>query len=481
MGTYIHFTDEQKRRANAVDLEDFLLRQGEQLIRSGREWRWKRHDSVTVRSNQWFRHSRKQGGLAINFVREFYNLSFPEAVTLLLGGEEGAMFKPAEKKEQDVRKPFILPEANSDMRRVFAYLNKRRFIDRDVLFYFARERMIYESRELSQNKTKEYHNAVFVGYDENGVARHAHKKGVYSNGNGYRGNVEGGNASYSFHYTGTSDKLYVFEAPIDLLSFVTLYPEDWTRHSYVALDGVAEHAMLKMLELTPSINHVILCLDHDAAGIEAAGRLAETLRLRGGTNVSCLQPQYKDWNEDLKARNGVETILAEEHPQTVICTEISQRLCQESKEKKKSNYSPQNLLFRFEQYRTHLHQGRTSQAEECLEDIANLSLAATQKISRQIGCSISMEQLADELRRNFLPHQNCTQLKSRNEEISKDLLNIQNKASVSGIRTETEMRKLVSTYKSLALSCVKGLILLETNRQKLGQDESQQISHGISL
>ena len=37
MGTYIHFTEEQKQRANAVDLVEFLQMQGEKLLPSGRE------------------------------------------------------------------------------------------------------------------------------------------------------------------------------------------------------------------------------------------------------------------------------------------------------------------------------------------------------------------------------------------------------------------------------------------------------------
>ena len=48
----IPFTEEEKQRANSVDLVDFLQRQGEQLTRAGRDWRWKRHDSVTIRSNR---------------------------------------------------------------------------------------------------------------------------------------------------------------------------------------------------------------------------------------------------------------------------------------------------------------------------------------------------------------------------------------------------------------------------------------------
>ena len=168
MAEYVHFTDEQKQRANSVDLVDFLRRQGEQLIRSGREWRWKRHDSVTIRGNRWFRHSAGQGGLAIDFVQEFYGLSFPDAVTLLLGGEQGVEFKQTNKNDSPPkRKEFLLPEAADNMRRVYAYLLKQRYIDRDVLTHFVTEKKIYED--------KEYHNVVFVGCDENGTARHAHK------------------------------------------------------------------------------------------------------------------------------------------------------------------------------------------------------------------------------------------------------------------------------------------------------------------
>ena len=42
------YTQEQIDRANQVNLEEFLRSQGEQLIKSGSEWRWKRHDSMTV-------------------------------------------------------------------------------------------------------------------------------------------------------------------------------------------------------------------------------------------------------------------------------------------------------------------------------------------------------------------------------------------------------------------------------------------------
>lgn len=81
----MNYTQAQIDRANAVSLEDFLRTQGEALIKSGREYRWKEHDSLTVRGNKWFRHSQSKGGYPIDFVMEFYGKSFPEAVQLLTG------------------------------------------------------------------------------------------------------------------------------------------------------------------------------------------------------------------------------------------------------------------------------------------------------------------------------------------------------------------------------------------------------------
>ena len=53
----MQYTEEQIARANQTDLVSFLNEQGEQLVKSGREYRWKKHDSVTISGNRWYRHS----------------------------------------------------------------------------------------------------------------------------------------------------------------------------------------------------------------------------------------------------------------------------------------------------------------------------------------------------------------------------------------------------------------------------------------
>ena len=94
MSTYIHFTDEQKQRAASVDLEEFLRCRGEKLLTSGREKRLARDHSVTIRGNEWYDHAEERGGHAVSFVQRFYHLSYPEAVTMLLGGELGTVYFP---------------------------------------------------------------------------------------------------------------------------------------------------------------------------------------------------------------------------------------------------------------------------------------------------------------------------------------------------------------------------------------------------
>jgi len=166
-----------------------------------------------------------------------------------------------------------------------------------VLDAFVHAKLIYESAEPSADGSKEYHNAVFVGCDEHGDARHAHKRGLYTFGESFKRNVSGCDPRYSFHHCGTSDRLYVFEAPIDLLSFVSIYPGGWQDHSYVALCGTSKHAMLWMLEQNPKLQKIALCLDNDVPGIKAASRLAETLQEKGYNQIGTLLPEHKDWNE----------------------------------------------------------------------------------------------------------------------------------------------------------------------------------------
>lgn len=296
MGKFIYFTSAEKRQANEVDLPSFLLDRGEKLIMAGRDYRLASDHSITVRGAKWFDHATRRGGGAVGFVMAFYDKTYPEAVTMLLG-RDGQGIIPIVKKEPESRepKPFALPEAYLNMRRLYAYLTTHRRIDRDVVTAFVREKLLYEDAL--------HHNCVFVGKDKHGEAKHAHLRSTNSQGKVFRINVEGSEAKHSFHKDGTDCSLYVFEAPIDLLSHITLYPAGWLEHSYVACCGTSVQPVLERLRQNPKLNMVYLCLDNDEAGEDACENMMEVLE-EMDVDVERLRPQGKDWNDDLRAKHG---------------------------------------------------------------------------------------------------------------------------------------------------------------------------------
>lgn len=288
ISTYIHFTKEQREQARRTDLANFLIRQGEKVRKSGPEYEWlDGSQKVTIRGHLWYHQYEQKGGDAVDFVRRFYNKDYAEAVEMLLNNCGGQIIaSPLIEKEH---KPFELPPRNDRMSRAFSYLLLTRGIDKDVLFEFVRKKMIYESAY--------YHNAVFVGYDSSGKPRHAHKRGTVTS-NLYKGNVAGSQPEFSFHWHGTSDKIFLFEAPIDMLSYISMHKENWKEHSYAASCSVSDRVLFQCLNDNPNIKNVFLCFDNDEAGQTANKRIADKLNKLNIQN-EILIPTHKDWNEDL--------------------------------------------------------------------------------------------------------------------------------------------------------------------------------------
>lgn len=310
---YINFSEDDLYRANTSDLVSYLERRGERVKRVGSTYKYiytdgsGTHDSVTIHDDKWYDHKNQRGGYAVKFLQEFLGFSFQDSVIELLGGHCSAQTVCPVPREppKPIRKPFELSEANSDMRRVFAYLTKQRFIDPQIISYFAHEHKIYEDSK--------YHNVVFVGTDENGDPKQASVRSTLSFGKTFRITVANSDTKYSFSHFGNDEKLFVFEAPIDMLSFITLYQKDWQQHSYIAMNGVYEGAVLKALENHSELKSVYLCTDNDEGGFEAAERLRDILHEHGYGDIFRIAPQLKDWNECLKQLHGAEYLPAVPH------------------------------------------------------------------------------------------------------------------------------------------------------------------------
>ena len=140
------------------------------------------------------------------------------------------------------------------------------------------------------------HNVIFIGCDPKGTVRYAGIRGTKEK---YRGDAPGSEKAYGFSHTGTDDTLFVFEAPIDLLSFLSATGDGWETHHYISLGGVSEKALMQYLADHKNIRKIFLCLDNDTAGNAACEKLAE--KIPDDKMVMRLRPVKKDWNECLTA------------------------------------------------------------------------------------------------------------------------------------------------------------------------------------
>ena len=296
----IPITKQQRYLAGRTDLVALLRSRGETLKKLGSEWEWKFHDErVTIRNNVWFDQYTQKGGDAVDFFRYFYGESEEQAAAMLLNCSVQDLEKLPSRSppmssppKQEEPKQLEIPSANGNMRRVFAYLCQTRGIAPEVVSAFARKGLICEDAN--------HHNAMFVGRDEQGEIRHLHARGTLT-GSHFRQTLPGSLGEFSFHWQGTSGKLYAFEAPIDLLSYISLHPEGWQKHTYVALCGVSAAPIHHLLETQPQLEEITLCLDNDKAGHNAARRIAGELLREWNVTVSAEFPTLKDWNDELLA------------------------------------------------------------------------------------------------------------------------------------------------------------------------------------
>lgn len=284
------FSDEQLQRASGIDIVAMLQRQGEKLKKQGRVYRWMRYDSTVIDRNRWYRHSREIGGGPIQFMQHFYGMDFVEAVKYLLDGEEGAEFVQASRTPEP-KLPFTPPKLSKNMHRTFAYLIKTRKIDADIVQHFVNEKKILE--------TEEYHNTAFCGYDEKGEMKQMHLRSTLP-GNRFFMDIDGSDKQYYFRHIGTNSDVYVFEAPIDMLSYITMNKENWQESSYVCLGGVAIDALKNVLSTNEQISKVYMCVDRDDAGDKTVKRIGDELN-EMGYEWERVFPENKDWNEDLTA------------------------------------------------------------------------------------------------------------------------------------------------------------------------------------
>ena len=186
-----------------------------------------------------------------------------------------------------------------------------------------------------------------------------------------------------------------------------------------------------------------------------------------------LQPEHKDWNEDLKARRGLPAQEAEEHPQLIAAPEVCGRIGVYMRECVTPERLGRELADALRGYEMNTRAGRQESAMDCIELASALALYAYGRELRQLGETHSGEELVEELCGRILPHQNRSNLKNRTAELVEQTQRIFEKASTPGIRSEAEKRELAESWLELAVSCAKVSVKYEADILKQQQKQEQ--------
>ena len=205
-------------------------------------------------------------------------------------------------------KLLLLPEKSKSSDIVTEYLFGRG-IDIEIINECIRKGIIFESLP--------YHNAVFVGMDQNNKPRYAAYRAT--NNSRIMGDASGSDKRFSFRLTGNSEStLHVFESAIDALSYATLLKldcRDWRAYNLLSLAGVygakkniedckLPAALDQFLKEHPKTSTIVLHLDNDRAGRIATEAIIYNLRDHYVV-VDTPPPQGKDVNDFLCAKLGI--------------------------------------------------------------------------------------------------------------------------------------------------------------------------------
>lgn len=254
-------------------------------------------------NNNWYRHADGAKGFAVDLVMDIMGCDRDAALDFIARNVVSGVYQQTDKRSykpklplEDTPKTFVVPAHDVKPSRVPAYLIKTRGIDKDIVYGMINRKMIAEDAQR--------HNCLFFGRDQDGTIKSCAVRGTGTVQ--FRGEVAGGNKSYSFAMNGSSDILRLFESPIDAMShasFSKALGKDWTKDHRLSTNGCGYQSVLQYLTDHKDISRVWICYDNDQPGRKAADETAAKLRRdfpNRNLTIKIAYPQTKDWNEDLQ-------------------------------------------------------------------------------------------------------------------------------------------------------------------------------------
>lgn len=287
------FTDEQIQSANNVNILEYAKKYFDVKRVGTNSYKIEGYGGLHINPviNKWNCFSQGKGGGPIQFIMFTENKSWVESVKQLLAisanNSIGNQKRRILQKESISNEKLVLPEKNNTYKHMIAYLIRTRGINKDIVYKFIKDKKLYE--DINRN-------CVFVGYDKEGNSKYASIRSTNTNIDKFRGEVKNSNKAYSFNFLNrNSDRLYAFESPIELMSYMSI--NKGFNHNAISLAGVSDIALKKFLRDNKNIDTIRFCLNNDQAGKKATKSLLEKYKCDYSIEVE--YPLLKDFNEDI--------------------------------------------------------------------------------------------------------------------------------------------------------------------------------------
>ena len=295
-----------RRIRESINILDYARSIGFTPIKKGKYYSLKEHDSVMidVEKNVYWQNSVPgsgssigEKGSVIDFAMRFNNMTCYEVIKdferIIPGNYK---VKKTKVQKKSIQKVFSLPEKDTNMRKIFAYLVKTRCIAASVVQDMVERKMLYQDVNG---------NCVFVGYDIKDKEKpvFACKRGSNTH-NPFYGDVPACDYKQCFHVDNKSVKVFVTESVIDAMSIMTLIGKSWKEFNYIALAGFGKWEAIKTYLENTDIKELYLSLDNDEKGIIAAKLIFSYVSSeRADIKIKWNLPNKKkgkDWNEVLQ-------------------------------------------------------------------------------------------------------------------------------------------------------------------------------------
>ena len=277
------------------------------------------HDSLKISNGKWMWWSKGIGGRsALDYLIKVRGMEFTEAVTTINGNSIAIEPIPI-KKEKVKKESLVIPTRNISCEKTMQYLIEERALDKTIVMELYDKGIWYE--------TSKYHNVAFVGKDLQDNIKLVTLRSIYGD---FKNTTSGSDRHFPVRLVSESIRnnvVHIFEAPIDMLSYLTLMKQmgtDYKRHNFLALCGIYQ-AKENIEESSVPIGiqqyitdysytkTVCLHLDNDGPGKKAAVALEIAIKKLGIDVINQPPPRgYKDCN-DFLCRGSATLSIREKH------------------------------------------------------------------------------------------------------------------------------------------------------------------------